>query len=268
MVTEAVAGSQTLDRALGALLEIGESGSRGLTLAECCASLGYSKPTVHRILRTLASRGFLRVDRERGLYTLGVANLRLGMTFLEQLDLRSEALPILRELGERTGETVHLGVLDGSDVVYIEKVESTHAVRMFSQIGRTMPAYSTGVGKAILAQLPPDEVAKVLPERLEARTAATITDRAALIRHLVEVRQRGYSTDEVENEEGIRCVGAPVFDHTGIVCAGISVAGPATRVTHERTPDLGRLVQTAALSISRRIGYSLDSADSGASGAG
>jgi DNA-binding IclR family transcriptional regulator len=268
MVTEAVAGSQTLDRALGALLQIGESGSRGLTLAECSASLGYSKPTVHRILRTLASRGFLRVDRERGLYTLGVANLRLGMTFLEQLDLRNEALPILRELGERTGETVHLGVLDGSDVVYIEKVESTHAVRMFSQIGRTTPAYSTGVGKAILAQLPPEEVAQVLPERLEARTSATITDRAALLGHLVEVRRRGYSTDEVENEEGIRCVGAPVFDHTGIVCAGISVAGPATRVTSERTPELGRLVQTAALSISRRIGYRLDARDIGASGAG
>jgi IclR family acetate operon transcriptional repressor len=82
------------------------------------------------------------------------------------------------------------------------------------------------------------------------------------------VRQRGYSTDEVENEEGIRCVGAPVFDHTGIVCAGISVAGPATRVTPERTPELGRLVQTAALSISRRIGYCLDSGDIGASGAG
>ena len=268
MVTKVVAGSQTLDRALGALLRIGESGSRGLTLAECSATLGYSKPTVHRILRTLANRGFLRVDRERGLYTLGVANLRLGMAFLEQLDLRSESLPILRELGERTGETVHLGVLDGSDVVYIEKVESTHAVRMFSQIGRTMPAYSTGIGKAILANLPPDEVAQALPETLEARTSATITDRAELLRHLAEVRRRGYSTDEIENEEGIRCVGAPVFDHTGVVCAGISVAGPATRVTSERTLELGRLVQAAAFSISRRIGHDSDSAEIGASGAG
>jgi DNA-binding IclR family transcriptional regulator len=268
MVTKVVAGSQTLDRALGALLRIGESGSRGLTLAECSATLGYSKPTVHRILRTLAHRGFLRVDRERGLYTLGVANLRLGMAFLEQLDLRSEALPILRELGERTGETVHLGVLDGSDVVYIEKVESTHAVRMFSQIGRTMPAYSTGIGKAILAHLPPDEVAMALPETLEPRTSATITDRAELLRHLAEVRRRGYSTDEIENEDGIRCVGAPVFDHTGIVCAGISVAGPATRVTSERTLELGRLVQASAFSISRRIGHDSDSTEIGASGAG
>jgi DNA-binding IclR family transcriptional regulator len=268
MVTEAVAGSQTLDRALGALLRIGESGSRGLTLAECSASLGYSKPTVHRILRTLANRGFLRVDRERGLYTLGVANLRLGMTFLEQLDLRSEALPILRELGDRTGETVHLGVLDGSDVVYIEKVESSHAVRMFSQIGRTMPAYSTGVGKAILAYLPHDQLEWALPKRLEARTRATITDRKELLEHLAGVRRRGYSTDEVENEEGIRCVGAPIFDHTGAVCAGISVAGPANRVTPDRTPELGELVQELALAISRRIGFDVDSAASRASEVG
>lgn len=268
MVTEAVAGSQTLDRALGALLRIGESGSRGLTLAECSASLGYSKPTVHRILRTLANRGFLRVDRERGLYTLGVANLRLGMAFLEQLDLRSEALPTLRELGDRTGETVHLGVLDGSDVVYIEKVESKHAVRMFSQIGRTMPAYSTGVGKAILAYLPDEDLERALPKRLEARTRATITDRKELLRHLAEVRRRGYSTDEVENEEGIRCVGAPVFDHTGAACAGISVAGPANRVTPDRTLELGELVQGSALAISRRIGFDVESAAGRASGAG
>jgi DNA-binding IclR family transcriptional regulator len=256
MVTSSsVAGSQTLDRALGTLLRIGESGSRGLTLAECSAALGYSKPTVHRILRTLAGRGFVSVDGERGRYTLGVANLRLGMAFLEQLDLRQEALPILRDLGERTGETIHLGVLDGSDVVYIEKVESRHAVRMFSQIGRTMPAHSTGIGKAILAYLPDDELEEALPERLEARTPATLTDRRRLLDHLAATRRRGYSTDEIENEEGIRCVGAAVFDHTGAVRAGISVAGPESRVTPERMPELGQLVRTAAFEISRRIGF-------------
>jgi IclR family acetate operon transcriptional repressor len=255
MVAEAVAGSQTLDRALRALLRIGESGPRGLTLAECSATLGYSKPTVHRILRTLEARGFLSADRERGRYALGVANLRLGMAFLEQLDLREKALPVLRGLGEETGETVHLGVLDGSDVVYIEKVESRHAVRMFSQIGRTMPAYSTGVGKAILAFLPRDELDRALPERLQASTAATITSRPELLAHLAAVRGRGYSTDDVENEDGIRCAGAPVFDHTGAVCAGVSVAGPASRIGPDRFPELGALVQAAALAISRRIGF-------------
>jgi DNA-binding IclR family transcriptional regulator len=255
MATDVTAGSQTLDRALSALMRIGESGARGLTLAECSASLGYSKPTTHRILRTLAARGFLRVDADRGLYTLGPTNLRLGMSFLEQLDIRTEALPVLSELGERTGETVHLGVLDGSDVIYIEKIESTHAVRMFSRIGHTMPAYSTGIGKAILAHLQPDELEQALPEQLEPKTAATITDHDLLVSHLAEIRSRGYSTDDVENEDGIRCVGAPVFDHSGRACAGISIAGPESRVTAQRFPELGELVSEAAMSVSRRIGY-------------
>ncbi len=267
MATRVAAGSQTLDRALSALLRIAESEARGLTLAECTAMLGCSKPTAHRILRTLAARGFLRIDPDRGLYTLGVANLRLGMAFLEHLDLRAEALPLLRELAERTGETVHLGVLDRSDVVYIEKVESKHAVRMFSRIGNTMPAYSTGVGKAILAHLPLDELEEALPEELEARTSATITDRAELLRHLEEVRRRSYSTDDIENEDGIRCVGAPVFDHTGTVRAGISIAGPATRVTPDRFPELGELVRETALSVSRKIGYEPDAAHVGLAGA-
>lgn len=255
MAAELTAGSQTLDRALRILIQVGEHGAEGLTLADCTALLGFSKPTTHRILRTLASRGFLRLDPKRGVYTLGVANLRLGMAFLEQLDLRAEALSLLRELADRTGETVHLGILDGSDVVYIEKVESRHPVRMFSHVGRTMPAYSTGVGKAILAYLPSDQLESAVPARLEARTPATITDKAQLIRHLGEVRGRGYSIDDVENEDGIRCVGAPIFDHTAAVRAGISVAGPETRVTVARAPELGALVRETALAVSRRIGF-------------
>lgn len=247
------AGSQTLDRALSVLLQIGASGGRGLTLAECTSTLGYSKATTHRILRTLARQGFLRSD-DRNVYTLGVTNLRLGMDFLEQLDLRREALPLLRELAEQTGETVHLGVLHGSDVVYIEKVESSQAVRMFSRIGHTMPAFSTGIGKAILAFLPEEELQGLLPERLPRRTPHTITSKGKLLRDLAAIRERGYSIDDIENENAIRCVGAPVFDHTGAVCAGISVAGPETRVTAERVPELGALTRTAALEISAQIG--------------
>jgi IclR family acetate operon transcriptional repressor len=186
------------------------------------------------------------------------------MTFLDQLDIRTEALPVLRGLGERTGETVHLGVLDGSDVIYIEKIESTHAVRMFSRIGHTMPAYSTGIGKAILAHLSPDELAQALPEELEPRTPATITERVKLVRHLADIRRRGYSTDDVENEDGIRCVGAPVFDHSGRACAGISIAGPESRVTPDQFPELGALVGEAAMSVSRRIGFDSDAVMAGA----
>jgi IclR family acetate operon transcriptional repressor len=225
-----------------------------MTLSECANALGYSKPTTHRILQALMRREFVRLDDERGTFTLGVANLRLGNRFLESLDLRREALPTLRALAESTGETAHLGHLSGTDVVYIEKVESSHAVRMYSRVGDTMPAYSTGVGKAILAQLGDDELDRHLPAELLPRAANTITDRAALREELHRTRERGYSLDDIENEDGIRCAGAPVFDHNGRVQAAISVAGPATRMTVERLHELGPLVRAHADAVSARVG--------------
>src|SRR3954452_3468702 len=107
-------GTKSLDRALTVLLEIAARGGRGMTLSECAAVLGYSKATTHRILQTLTRRDFLRLDEERGIFTLGVTNLRLGIEFLESIDLRREALPMLRTLAEFTGETVHLGLLSGT----------------------------------------------------------------------------------------------------------------------------------------------------------
>lgn len=257
MAEATIVGSQTLDRALTVLLEVARNGERGLTLAECSAILGFSKPTTHRTLRTLLQREFLRLDEDRGLYTLGITNLRLGVQFLERLDLRREALPTLRALVDHTGETVHLGTLSGTVIVYIEKVESPQAVRMFSRVGDTMPAYSTGIGKAMLAFLPEDEVEQHLPERLEPRTEHTIVDRDEFRAELARTRERGYSKDEVENEEGIRCVGAPVFDHSGNVQGGISIAGPEQRMTSERLAELGPIVRQHADIISRALGHDL-----------
>src|SRR4051794_3157099 len=173
-------GTKSLDRALTVLLEIAGRGARGMTLSECAAVLGYSKATTHRILQTLTRREFLRLDDERGIFTLGVTNLRLGNEFLESIDLRREALPALRALVDSSGETVHLGRVSGTDVVYIEKVESSHAVRMYSRVGDSMPAYSTGVGKAILAFLDDTQLEHHLPAALERRATNTITDREAL----------------------------------------------------------------------------------------
>src|SRR4051795_8702059 len=250
-------GTKSLDRALTVLLEIAGRGARGMTLSECAGVLGYSKATTHRILQTLTRREFLRVDEERGIFTLGVTNLRLGNEFLESIDLRREALPMMRALAESTGETAHLGRLSGTDVVYIEKVESSHAVRMYSRVGDTMPAYSTGVGKAILAFLEDSELERHLPPALELRATNTITDRQALREELERTRDRGYSLDDIENEEGIRCTGAPVFDHTSRVQAAISVAGPATRMTLKRLHELGPQVRAQADRVSARLGFGM-----------
>jgi IclR family acetate operon transcriptional repressor len=258
-VTEAaeqpIEGTKSLDRALKVLLQIAETGQRGMTLSECAAILGYSKATTHRVLQTLTRRGFLRHDEDRGAFTLGVTNLRLGIEFLESIDLRREAIPTLRALAESTGETAHLGRLSGTDVVYIEKVESPQAVRMYSRVGDTMPAYSTGVGKAILAFLDEADRERHLPASLVRRASNTITDRGALREELRRTRERGFSIDDVENEEGIRCAGAPVFDHTGRIQAAISVAGPASRITRETLDELGPLVRAKADLISARVGF-------------
>lgn len=248
-------GTKSLDRALTILLEIAGRGERGMTLSECSVVLGYSKATTHRILQTLTRREFLRLDEERGTFTLGVTNLRLGIEFLENIDLRREALPMLRVLAETTAETAHLGRLSHTDVVYIEKVESSHAVRMYSRVGDTMPAYSTGIGKAVLAFLDESELERHLPPALERRAANTITDRDALREELRRTRERGYSLDDIENEDGIRCTGAPIFDHTGRVQAGLSVAGPATRMTMSRLRELGPHVRVQADLVSARLGF-------------
>jgi DNA-binding IclR family transcriptional regulator len=254
-----IEGTKSLDRALSLLLEVAGAGPRGLTLSECAGILGYSKATAHRMLRTLTRHEFLRQDEERATFTLGITNLRLGVEFLENIDLRREALPLLRELAESTGETAHLGRISGTDVVYIEKVESSHAVRMYSRVGDTMPAYSTGIGKAVLAFLGEEECARHLPATLARRATGTITDVEALRRELERTRARGFSIDNVENEEGIRCVGAPVFDHTGVVQAGISVAGPASRMTLDRLHEIGPVVRRAADAISHQVGFDLRS---------
>jgi IclR family KDG regulon transcriptional repressor len=253
--TDAGAGSQTIDRTLRLLVEIGDGGVDGVSLAECSRRLGYSKATALRILRTLERWRLVEGDATTGAYRLGVATLRLGMIYLENLDLRRVALPVLQELARETGETVHLGVLAGSQVVYIEKVDGSHAVRMFSRVGHTMPSHSTGVGKAILAFLPNDILEDTLPADLERFTPTTITDRRDLLAHFDEIRSRGYAIDNVENEEGIACVGAPVFDHTGGVAAAVSVAGPAHRMSADRIAEYGVLARRGALRLSDLLGY-------------
>lgn len=255
-----VEGTKSLERALNLLLEVAGAGHRGLTLTECADVLGYSKATTHRMLHTLTRHGFLRQDEDRGTFTLGITNLRLGIEFQESIDLRREALPVLREMAESTGETAHLGQLNGLDVVYIEKVESSQAVRMYSRVGDTMPAYSTAMGKAMLAFLDEDEIEQHLPEILAPRASNTITDLSALREELARTRERGYSIDDVENEEGIRCAGASVFDHTGVVQAGISIAGPATRMTLERLSEIGPFVRRKAEELSCQLGFDIRNA--------
>jgi len=249
-----VAGTQSLDRALNILFEIAGSAQGGMTLAQCSSILGYSKPTTQRMLLTLAKREFLNYDEQAGLYTLGVANARLGTQYLARLDYRRAALPAMRELVAETDETAHLGTLSGTNVVYVEMVESSLPVRIFSRVGETAPVYAAAIGKAILAWSAPDAVDAHLPAVLEPRTPNTLTTRDALEADLAATRVRGYAVDDVENREGVRGFAAPIFDQSGTVVAGVSIGGPVDRVGADSEARLGPRVAAVAAEISRVLG--------------
>ncbi|MDR7416272.1 MAG: IclR family transcriptional regulator [Armatimonadota bacterium] len=247
-------GVQSVERAAALLRVLGEAG-QPLTPAEISARIGVPRPTVYRLLGSLAREGLV-TPMGRG-FTIGAAVLWLAARRLEQLELRTVGRPILQELRDRTGETVHLAVLEGGQVVYVEKVESPGPIRMASMVGRIFPAHSTALGKAMLAHLPSEQVEEIIRRHgLPQRTPNTITDPKQLFEELSLIRARGFSIDNVENEEGIRCVGAPIFDHTGAVAGAVSVSGSVATISLERARrELGPLVREAAERISRELGW-------------
>lgn len=226
----------------------------GMSLADVTAAVDVTKATAHRLLATLLDSGLVRPLGD-GRYGLGAQCLVLGQAFVEAIDLRREALVPMRELVGATGETAHLGILTGEQIVYIEKLDSPHAVRMYSRVGATNPAATTSLGKAILAFSPAAVQDAVYDAGIPRRTANTITDPQEARRVLAAVRERGYSIDDVENEDGIRCVAAPILDHDGLAVGGISISGPDQRVTMARVPELGGAVRDTAEGISRGLGF-------------
>lgn len=251
---ERVTGTQSLEKAIDILEHIAASPQPGVTLAECTALVGHSKATTQRMLLTLARRNLLHFDEDLGVYTLGMLTARLGAEYLGRIDYRKIALPSLRALVAATGETAHLGILSGTDVVYIELVDSPQPVRFFSKVGDSLPAYATAIGKAIISHLPGDALRNHLPKTLIGRTPRTITTHEALVQDLERCRERGYAIDNGENREGIRGFAAPIFDHTGAVCAGISIAGPTSRVSEDASMEFGALVIDAGRAVSAGLG--------------
>ena len=252
MATSQQDGPKALVKALAILKAIAEHRD-GLSLAQLSREMDIPKPTMHRLVQPLLDYRLLQTTGDG--YRLGAQCLVLGTRFLEAVDIRVEAKDVLEDLVAHSGETCHLGVIEGDQVVYIEKVESAHAVRMHSWIGSTNPIHCTGLGKAMLSHGPQDCVDELLDGELEQRTPATLTDPVALRAELARCRERGYPVDDIENEEGVRCVAAPVLDNRGEVVAGLSIAGPVHRMTPDRSPELGLRVRTAALELSKRIGY-------------
>jgi IclR family acetate operon transcriptional repressor len=238
------------------VLECLASADRPLSATEVAQRCGLSRPTAYRHLITLLTRDYVTTRQGGGHYQIGAQVLGLSKSFLEHLDLPELARVDLRELSRLSQETVHLAVLDGTHMLYVGKIDSPQSVRMHSAIGTRNPLYCTAMGKALLAFLPLDKRTALLDQiTLTSRTPNTITDRAALTEHLELVRARGFAIDDMENEEGIRCVGAPIFDHTGHVSAAISISGPAYRLSNSRLEELSKSVVAASEAISSKLGY-------------
>lgn len=221
---------------------------------ELASRTGATKTAVFRILATLEERGYVRKEPVGGRYRLGAPLAYLGGRSLRSLDLRRVARPTLTGLSEDFQETVNLGLLDGTDIVYIDMLESHHGLRMAARVGDRHPAYATSIGKAILAFLPLEERDRHLPRRLEPRTARTITSRERLEAELEQVRRRGVAEDRGENEAGACCYGAPIFDHLGLPVAGISISGPESRLGLVPAQQIESAVRLAAAACTAQLG--------------
>lgn len=247
--------SSSLRRALDILFHLaGPTAASGMTLSELAEDLSVNKSTASRLLAPLTEARLVERDESTGGYRLGSRTAQLGQIYLERLDLRAAARESLIGLVEATGETVHLVIADLPEVVYVDKFDSPQSVRMYSRIGNRMPAYSTSVGKAILAHANENAVAAVIDHGMPRRTDTTHTTAQGLRADLAVIRELGYAVDNSENEPDIRCVAAPIFDHNDVVTSAISASGPANRVTPERESHLGVLVISAADRISRLLG--------------
>lgn len=255
--TAARNSSASLRKALAILQHLGDDRhGEGITIARIAADLDLNRSTVTRLMQPLVETAFVEQVPETGTYRLSWETARLGQAYLAGVRPDRDMRQVLRELGERTTETAHLVRAAAPHVVYIDKVDSPHAVRMVSRIGSTQPMHSTSVGKCILAHADEATIQAVISAGMPPRTAATITSEPLLREELARVREQGWAIDDVENEEGIRCVAAPIFDATGACSHALSISGPVSRVPRARVPDLVPLVTRAAADISRRMGAS------------
>lgn len=243
-----------VQKALFVLIALGEERSP-LTLTEICHRVRLPKTTVYRYLQTLSQLGFVAHNSEQDRYLLGHRLFELGQLAGEQLRIRDVALPHMQALRAKFNETVNLGLLDGKEIVYVEMVESHHTLRMRASLGSRDPVYSTALGKAMLAFVPDADQEQHLPARFVPRTQKTVANRQELAARLADVRTRGFAVDDGENEDGARCVGAPIFDYTGQVAAAISLSAPATRMDDAQLAQAAQAVVTTAEAISRNLGY-------------
>jgi DNA-binding IclR family transcriptional regulator len=233
---------ESVDKALRILLLLGERSE--LRLTEVAEFLGVASSTAHRLLAMLQYRGFVRQEGRSKAYRPGTSLTGVAFAILQRFDVRETLRPFLERLRAELGETVHLGVLDGATVRFIDAIESPKAVRVASRLGRSMPAHCTSTGKAMLSQLSTDDLRRLYPnEELEGLTSNSLRSRAELELELEAIRRRGYSTSSEESEESVSSVAVAFPPGTSPVGLALNVSVPIIRMTRTDTRDIGELLR-------------------------
>lgn len=244
---------KSLDRAMEVFEYLSEAQSK--TLSALAADMGQSPATVYRILITLEGRGLVEFDAEDQVWNVGAQAFVIGARFLRRTSLLDRARPLLRKLMHETGETANLGREQNGRVLFLSQVETHETIRAFFPPGTLSPMHSSGIGKALLAQMYEDQLDRTLGgQKLEAFTNNTITDIAALKADLNLARAQGYALDNEEKNIGMRCIAAPVFDLNSEAIAGLSVSGPTSRVGPDQISAFSQPVIKAAAQLTRAIG--------------
>jgi len=246
---------KSIKRAITILNSIAQEADE-LGVTELSKKVGWHKSTVHRILVTLEDEGLVAKDQITQKYRLGIKLFELGNLVQEQVEIRKHALPIMKKLAQETEESIDLNIISHGKRVSIEKIESTHDIRRIIQLGKSLPLYCGGSGKALLAFLPEEEINKILQqEKLIPFTSNTITDPLQLKEHLKEIKKLGYAMSFEERIPGSASIAAPILNFKGEVIASLSISGPINRFTEDKLPRLISLVKNAAREISTSLGY-------------
>ncbi|MBW3560988.1 MAG: IclR family transcriptional regulator [Actinobacteria bacterium] len=243
---------ESVDNALRLILQLKDQDTIGVT--DASELLEVAPSTAHRLLQMLQYRGFAVQDPETRVYRAGPQLLEVGLKAVREMGLRTSARPVLERLSERLNETVHLLVREGTEVRFVDGVESSRALRVTSRTGVAMPAHCTAGGKALLAELAPEELRELYPgRRLPTVTNASISRRSELEKGLEGVRERGYATNFGETETEVSAIAAAIRDRKGRPLGAIAVAVPSSRLDTAEVDDIGAEVITAAKEVGSEI---------------
>jgi len=243
---------KALDRAMQVLATLSRLQNATLTLL--AEATGHPAPSVYRILITLQAHDIVELDASDQTWHVGSGAFQIGSAFLRRTSLIDRARAPMRALMEATGETANLGIHRGGEVLFLSQVETQAPIRAFFPPGTRADLHASGIGKVLLAAMPPDRRAALLPDPLPGYTARTLSDAAALAADLDRIAAQGYAVDDEERNAGMRCIAAPVRNLHGEVVAGLSISGPVSRVSTDRTAELAEAVTRAATNLTELLG--------------